>query len=360
MAIENNLLHFETEETFQSERNNIKEQSITFVQDSKKIYTHGKEYSMVNWGEIKAPEVNVGDVCFYDKEQDKLVIASEWSAETHPASRYTPIGVVVIPSSHDVYGTGEAGVMSLRAMNCSTPSTGSESAQGMYWGVCGTDISSLTNYNVVCHIGNNGNPQSTIQGTTSNAYLPSDKFSTVQCPHDIDAYYFFNSDYYIPSPYLTNGERNPLYYQTTSPSSENNALADFDGKGNTEKIIAQRGTKDYSSWVPDANTGADYPAASCCDMFHTEGTSQGDWYLPACGELGYIMPPFNKINTVIGKIRTAYGSSVGVELLINTTYWSSTEYSSNRARYVYTNDGKVNNYYKNYSYDARAFLRVKP
>lgn len=53
MAIENNLLHFETEETFQSERNNIKEQSITFVQDSKKIYTHGKEYSMVNWGTLE-------------------------------------------------------------------------------------------------------------------------------------------------------------------------------------------------------------------------------------------------------------------------------------------------------------------
>lgn len=53
MAIENNLLHFETEETFQSERNDIKEQSITFVQDSKKIYTHGKEYCMVNWGTIE-------------------------------------------------------------------------------------------------------------------------------------------------------------------------------------------------------------------------------------------------------------------------------------------------------------------
>lgn len=53
MAIENNLLHFETEETFQSERNNIKEQSITFVQESKKIYTHGKEYCMVNWGTLE-------------------------------------------------------------------------------------------------------------------------------------------------------------------------------------------------------------------------------------------------------------------------------------------------------------------
>lgn len=300
------------------------------------------------------------DLCFYDRTTDSLIIVAgdDWNIETYPASRYVPIGIVVVPGSHNVYGDGSCGVMSLKLMNCDTPSTGGTSEQYAYWGVYGTDISSLTNYNVVCHIGNNGNPQSTIQGTTGRAYLPSYKFDTVQCPHDTDAYYDYDDVYYIPSPYLTNGERNPLYYQTTSPSSANNAMSDFDGIGNTEKIITQRGTKDYNSWTPDRFTGADYPAASCCDMFYTEGTSQGDWYLPACGELGYIMPPFNKINEAISNMRQAYGSSVGVELGTRSYYWSSSEYSSNYARTVDANHGGVHPGNKiNYSY-VRAWLRV--
>ena len=42
--------------------------------------------------------------------------------------------------------------------------------------------------------------------------------------------------YAAPSPYLTNGSRNPAYYQTISPSSTANRLADFNGKQNTQVI----------------------------------------------------------------------------------------------------------------------------
>lgn len=309
---------------------------------------------------IPKREATTADYVLYDKVNQELIcVSSSADLSNYPSDSYTPIGIVVIPASHDVYGDGSCGVMSLRPMNCDTPSTGGASEQGMYWGVFGTDISSLTNYNVVCHIGNNGNPQSTIQGTTSNAYLPSDKFNTVQCPHDTNIFYRFNdSDYYIPSPYLTNGKRNPLYYQTTSPSSLENALADFDGVGNTKKIIAQRGSKDYSSWTPAYALEAAYPAASCCDMFYTEGTSQGDWYLPACGELGYIMSPFNKINEAINNILSAYDSSVGVKLNTAGYYWSSTEFSSNFARPMGTNGGNISHGNKDSGYFVRAWLRA--
>ena len=303
--------------------------------------------------EIALADTKAGDVLLWDKINQKKLFTSSDNLSSYPAENYTPIGVVVIPASHDVYGDGSCGVMSLKPMSCDTPSTGGTSEQSMYWGEYGTDISALSNLNQV-PTGNTSNGIPT--GQTSYAYLPSDKFSGTQCAHDTDAFYYSSS--YIPSPYLTDGSRNPGYYQTSSPSSSSNALADFDGIGNTEKIINQRGTKDYNSWTPGRTTEADYPAASCCDMFHTEGTSQGDWYLPACGELGYIMPPFNKINDAIGKMRTAYGSSVGVELSTTNRYWSSTEYSSNLARYVYTGDGIVDNYDKdNYNY-VRAWLRV--
>lgn len=322
------------------------------VQLSRVMY-NGKQVWPKIVTEIPLSDTKAGDVLLWDKINQRKLFTSSDNLSSYPSESYTPIGVVVIPASHDVYGDGSCGVMSLKPMNCNTPSTGGTYEQSMYWGEYGTDISALSNLNQV-PTGNTSNGIPT--GQTSYAYLPSDKFSGTQCAHDTDAFYYSSS--YIPSPYLTDGSRNPGYYQTSSPSSSSNALADFDGIGNTEKIITQRGTKDYNSWTPGRITEADYPAASCCDMFHTEGTSQGDWYLPACGELGYIMPPFNKINQAIANMRQAHGSSVGLELNTGNYYWSSTEHSSDIARFVNTSNGRVYSFSKdNYCY-VRAFLKV--
>lgn len=315
---------------------------------------------------IEPSKAVAGDYCLYDKQANKLVIVQndKLNVDDFPLTDYTPVGVVVIPGSHDVYGDGSCGVMSIKYMNCSTPTTGGTSEQSMYWGVYGTDITTLSNLDHFPYVGTGssvGDASSTVIGQGDDTFLPSDRFSAVQCPHDTDAYYNSNQSSYhqAPSPYLTDGTRNPAYYQTSSPSTTSNALADFDGVGNTKKIIAQRGTKDYSNWLPTYNKQADYSAASCCDMFYTDGTKQGDWYLPACGELGYIIPPFNKINQSIAALKSAYGDSVGVQLGSRDHYWSSSEYGSGYAIRVDTEDGYLGRYSKNYNgIRVRAFLRV--
>ena len=265
--------------------------------------------------------------------------------------------MVVVPGIHDVYGDGSCGVMSLQEMNYNSPDSGSTSYQYIYWGGDGDD-SSLPNLNKV-PTGNTSNGIPT--GQKAYAWLPSDKFSGTQCAHDTDAYYYDAFSTPIPSPYLTDGSRNPGYYQTTSPSSSNNALADFDGIGNSQVLwglaTSQSDWKTASSITNNYGFGY-YPPACCCWRYHTEGTSQGDWYLPACGELGYIIPPFNKINDAIEKLCTAYGSSVGVELSTNSHYWSSTEYSNKLACRGGTNDGVVDYGGKNNSGYVRAWLRV--
>lgn len=301
-----------------------------------------------------------GDIAFYDSTDDKIVLVhnEDINTDTYPATRYTPIGVVVIPNSHDVYGDGSCGVMSLMEMNCDTPDTGSTEYQYIRWGHYNTDISNLPNLNKV-PLGNQANGLPI--GQTDYGYLPSDKFNGSQCLHDTDVYYAYSS--YIPSPYLTNGSRNPGYYQTTSPSSTSNCLADFNGKGNSEILLglatAQSNWRTDSYIVNDSN--ANYlPAACCCWRYHANGTQQGDWYLPACGELGYIMPPFNKINEAINNMLDVYGTSVGVTLDTGITYWSSSEYGSNHVSRVDTNDGSVNYGGKGNSSWVRAFIRIKP
>ena len=264
--------------------------------------------------------------------------------------------MVVVPGSHNVYGDGSCGVMSLDVMTCYTPNSGGNYYMNMYWGGNGDDIS-LPNLNKV-PTGNTSNGIPTGQDTDS--YLPSDKFSRTQCAHDTDAYYDSFSSY-IPSPYLTDGSRNPGYYQTTSPSSLNNALADFDGIGNSQVMwdlaTSQSDWKTASTITNNVGSGY-YPAACCCWRYHTSGTKQGDWYLPALGELGYIMPPLNKINDAIDKMRTAYSSIVGVELGTDDDYWSSTEYSGFFTYRLSPYTGYVRYTHKNDTNCVRAWLRV--
>lgn len=282
---------------------------------------------VIGGSEVNPSESKACDICFYDSTEDKVIIVDgdKWSIESYSASRYTPIGIVVVPGAHDVYGDGSCGVMSLKEMNHSTPNTGSTSYQVVYFGQYGIDILNLSNLNKVCIVGTNlnvGDASSTVIGEYATPRLPSDKFSAVLCPHDTDVYYSSNGSLqYAPSPYLTDGSRNSAYYQTSSPSSSSNALADFNGRSNSKILwnlaTAQSDWQTASSIVNNSDNGYS-PAACCCWKYHTDGTQQGDWYLPACGELGYMMPLFNKINTAITNMQNAYGASVGVAL--NTDY----------------------------------------
>lgn len=307
---------------------------------------------------IPSTEAVAGDVCMYGISEGKLIIVNDWNVSKYPIDKYPPIGVVVVPGQHDVYGDGTCGVMSLNHMNCSSPTTGG-SAQNMYWGEYGTDISTLENLYEVPYVGSNGSVGDKVIGVTGIAYLPSDhaNFTAVTNPYDTGTKYYYNdSNKYIPSPYQNDGTFNPNYSMTSSPSSTANCLADFDGKGNTQKILTVRGSKDYSSWTPSATTQADYPAASCCDMYFTQGTNQGDWYLPSAGELGYAVVRQQSINDKINQLVSVGITSANPVQL--GSYCSSSEYSSSYARFLNFTNGYVSTFNKYFSYYVRAFLRV--
>lgn len=163
-------------------------------------------------------------------------------------------------------------------MHCDTPVSGGTSNQSMCWGDI-ADILELPNLNKVPQCGTAASPTEELTSERSYCYLPSTNFSNGNvCPHDKNArYYSTSSSYYpAPSPYLTDGSRNPSYFQKTSPTSAANCLADFDGRKNSDILLKTRGVKDYNSWKPTYSTQADYPPASCCDMYKPEGTKQGD------------------------------------------------------------------------------------
>ena len=320
-------------------------------------------------GEIEIPEsdfvepkdANYADICVADTtNRDSLLIikGEKWTVEKYPIATYVPIGIVVVPASHGHYADGKCAIASLNHMRCDTPTTGGAS-QYMYWGEDGTDIDTLPNLDEVPYVGSNGNVGDTIIGVTGNAYLPSDYsgFTAVTNPYDNGTKYYYNdSNKYIPSPYNNDGSFNPNYSLTTSPSSTGNCLSDFDGYNNTKKILEVRGAKDYSSWTPTYNAQADYPAASCCDMYSTVGIPQGSWYLPSAGELGYVCVRRQALDNSLNKLIQSGVSSANV--FASRYYWSSSEYSSANARSVGLGNGSVNYYNKYIYYYVRAFALV--
>ena len=262
------------------------------------------------------PPPGAGDIVYKSGSDLLTVDYTLWDS-----SMGTPVGVLVIPKGFAP--DGKARMLSLNwASSSSTSSTG---ADFMKWSNVRVDTS-LTNHNRVPTTDNAGS------ATTSSQFqgdLPSDKFTGATSYVDSTAKYSgATTSYMIPSPYL--GDKpNPAYYAPIS--GKNNALADFDGKSNTDVLVG---------------LGADYVAANAARNYKAAGAEEIEWYLPAAGELGYMMVRFNKIQSALTKVNARQLGGSG-------NYWSSSENSSDLAYSVNTGNGLVNYYAK----DGRQYVR---
>ena len=119
-------------------------------------------------------------------------------------------------------------------------------------------------------------------------YLPSDVggwyFAGATCATDSLTKYR-DSTPYIPSPYLADGTQNPDYINTVEATTVN-CLSDFNGKSNTVVLVGLSAEG----------------AANACNLYGTTAIPAGNWYLPAMGELGYIMPRYSVINTTLNAV----------------------------------------------------------
>lgn len=314
----------------------------------------------------------VGDAVVWDSKTERFRVALPESIKLLDVDRYTPTGVVVIPSAHNVYSTGEAGILALRNACLSNPDKGSASSNLIKFGAYGTNHPELLDYSNVIKVGMaSGSTRvdavvnNNIESNIKEAWLPSDGF-TADSSHakaiDGTYYYYNNANWgkFSPSSYLADNTRNPIYYQTSSPATTSNALSDFAGRSNTE-ILCSKSTS-QANWKTDAeilnNSEAGYhPAACACWRFHTIGTNQGDWYLPSCGELGYVCVRKNKIKDTFTELIIYFGNEI--LKLIDNPYWTSTEISSDEARRVSLNNGYLQCYNRSYPSSVRPFTRLK-
>ena len=271
-------------------------------------------------------ELNKAGTLIYTKNDGKYyaVAADDWSDYLG-----TQVGVIVIPQG--LLPDGRARIMGIKGVD--SAGTLSDTEVGMPWGDYGIDVEGLTNYNEVPVVDPETNE---ITGKTSYSHLPSDKFSARPNPLDIGTTWYGPSYPRAPSPYK-DGALNPDYCATEyTGGTIANCLSDFSGLENTRLLCQSAGT---------------YVAANAAHLYKAFSGDTLEWYLPAMGELGFIMPRFNAINEAL--------ASVGeVALASSYKFWSSSEHSSGSARSLNAGDGTVSTNFKDNSFRVRPFARL--
>lgn len=286
-------------------------------------------------------------VVLWDKKNEEMVQTTNIGNIDN--TRYEPIGIIVIPASHDVYGTGECGVMALLFASKRKPdfgepidvyTNGGYPVQA-YPFLCTSNainicdiIKAESNIIPIRQVVNLGNKQDGLNdaipldhwvtkraGEYLHPELPveTDPNNTWRIHNPLDdktiySYGINNYNVFLPSPYLSNGKKSPLFFENV----DGNALIDFDGKNNTEYFIS-KSTK-YPDWkslgtIPDEKYGWDeqfFTAECCCWRFHTAGTTCGDWYLPAVGELCYIPTRYKSITTTLVELGRLFGKMISL------------------------------------------------
>jgi hypothetical protein len=237
---------------------------------------------------IAPPLAKVGDIAYWNGNSVKTVPLSNWKD-----SLGTPIGVVMI--GENFLPDGKARIISLTSMN---------NGNKLQWDTSSdyrTTDSSAPNFNYI-----SGDYPELEQGI-----LPSDRTDTDEWLNgpqsQVDLLVKYYSKYIelgsamIPSPYL--GDKfNPAYSEVIEGG---NALSDFNGLSNTLSLV---------------NEGTRYAAANACWNYkdNSNGVDGLQWYLPAMGELGFLMPRFQLINQSI--------QAVGGTPVENNLFLSSSEY----------------------------------
>jgi len=297
----------------------------------------------------------------------ETVSLEEYKSGDYCNEHYQPIGVIVM--EQDILPDGnEARMISLVNMSCKTPDNGTTEGERLRFGgyydedgnATGRHIDGLTAWSEDKMNGQTFAEQSTDE-TESGLYgwLPCSRqdFNGDESTISEGRYWYSDKENYLPSPYLKDGSFNTLF--GLGRENHKSFLSDLDGKANTLAILR---LVDDDSWLTtsrlknNANSG-NYPAAMACNRYSTNGTSYDDigrWYLPAIGELAFLMVNFVKVQETLRYLHEQK-NNLAVPLNEDNSYWSSSEYSQGSAYILNSGNGGLDGNNKSSNGLVRAF-----
>ena len=313
------------------------------------------ESSNAGGGSANARKYAVGDIICWSNGTLVPVKPDAFSA-----SSGTPIGIVAIPDNF--LQDKKARIISCMGVNKDGTASTTENSMAWFSGYSSLLTAVFEHqYTEVACVGHddNGNwePDNSIEHTDMDGRMPilntSGDPTVIYSPTDPVTYWTRNdSNCHIASPF--DGENlNPSYCASEYTNAEgevvsiNNALSDFDGLNNTLTIVEK---------------GSTYAAAWACNHFSTDGIAAGKWYLPAAGELGFMLARFDTLQASLNKIKSVSSESAATLYSAEATsssHWSSTEcgnYGGTKYTYsLHTSTGIVQ-----YSHKCETSHHVRP
>lgn len=174
-------------------------------------------------------------------------------------------------------------------------------------------------------------------GTLSYAFHPSNYETCTGevCATDPNLRYHSNCSNAVPSPYLADGTLNPDYIMETEG---NNPVSYFDGRGNTYVLTN----------VPDNIHKA---ANAACFATGDSNNPYIQWYLPSAGECGVSSVYLGTVENTI--------KALGGTPITDNLYWTSTEYSNQKAYFWRTGMGGLSIFPKDNTAYYRPFALVE-
>lgn len=262
-----------------------------------------------------------GDICFYSKVKNTIIVVSktDFQPELYPANEYTPIGVVVVPSSHNIYGANKCSIISLNWINSNSETGGA--AQSHYWLGNTSSIGKTQGVPLLLDMNSNTGGYNYYIGVGDFPYqgggkIPTNNTMDIKCGYGSHT----TNGWYVPSPYLNDDSKNPSYFMNSFNSNNTtyiNGLTDFSG---SNILLLQKS----------------YTPFDLCNKYYTDGTIKGGWYIPTIGELGYLMARIDDIENSINIIKSNYG--IGYSIL---NYGLSQDEGGIWAANVYQNNTSV-------------------
>lgn len=242
------------------------------------------------------------DILFINKESGEYLLTNDITRDVE--KNYRPIGIAVVPAAHNVYGDGSVAIAGLDVLQGQMFDT----LEHWDWAL------NLGQWNIIANKGGTNTVSNKVTGMNGDSILPTtkedSKFS-IKSYNSNEKYSSEKNEAFSPSPYLADGSRNPSYYQTSSPASENNGFANFIGRERTNSIYSLgEGRSEIVNKVMN---------------YSTFGTKKGDWYIPSIGGIGYFAVRIQEYVDIANILYGLYDLKryKGIE---NNQYWTSNEW----------------------------------
>lgn len=306
-------------------------------------YTYPESYPESN-------DYSIGSVVFYSSDSENAgfysVSADDYTSIYAEYTGLTAIGVVAVPST--ITGDNTVRIVALKYGSYSNPDEGSTTAEAMRWGYyrnqSNTDGADCTYYytsfvegktndenlELVTNNRTIGTSSSSSVSSNNRCYLPRYEYSSWTNSSTSSTYWYYEND---GSTYAWAPDPTSTYF-----SESGYASADYEGRARVKMVLdfldgyepasGYTFTENYKTAETLNNSRGEgyYPGVTCCWRYSTTGTNQGDWYLPASGELAFLTLYFTQIND---GITAAIGEDTDAGAVMGSTdaYMSSTEKS---------------------------------